>query len=170
LGLPEAALQVGQGLLEYAAMAGIVDPFELLQNALPGKAQVFKFALPGRLQWAHRRAGSGGLFGCIGLLSLNRFAFPSSCHSGIIGHWDRRASHLWGATMRPITTRAAGYSIEVPMMFRKRNTTAKTLLFSTLGVIMPPDLNLGDLCLNCHEFPSPVADTTKPRPEIVRSF
>jgi hypothetical protein len=75
-------LQVGQGVLEHSAMAGIVNPFELLQNVLPGKAQVFKFALPGGLLSRHRNAVRVWLFGSIRLLSLNRLAFPASRHSG----------------------------------------------------------------------------------------
>jgi hypothetical protein len=77
-------LQLGQRILEHAAMPGIMSVFELLQNVLPGKAQALKFALPGSFRGRHCDAVRAGLFGSVRLLSLNRFAFPASCHSVII--------------------------------------------------------------------------------------
>lgn len=77
-------LQLGQRFLEHAAMPGIMSAFELLQNVLPGKPQALNFALPGCFRWRHRHPLRAGPFGSVGLLSLNRFAFPASRHGVII--------------------------------------------------------------------------------------
>ena len=79
----ELCIQICQCALQDFAVARVPSGVELLQHVLAGQQQAVPLALACDLsgsEWWPGRVLSRGF----GLLLLDRFALPSSCHPGII--------------------------------------------------------------------------------------
>jgi hypothetical protein len=83
--------EISQGILEHFAVIGVLGGLELLKHMLAGEHEALLFPLGDELRRGKRDAGFGGGRCRLGLLFLDRFAFPAQRHMEIIfggsGSW-----------------------------------------------------------------------------------